>query len=167
MSAWLCTDLHLSALVQSAVVQGVIANPTADNLWAMMRYDNLYALHCLYHDECPEDWTNVEVNRVTINAPLYGPAVWKHIRCWMYQCAEWPEWDQTYAHQLMRELMRKIEMVILGTHIDHRHTDSGFNGKLYVMLDEMADRFDAKGHAWGITDWYDVALIDQSTLLLG
>ena len=101
MSAWLCSDIHLSALVQSAIVERIIAPDEADELWREMRRDNLYALHCRYGDLMPD---KIKVERTSVEAPLDPVVIVHNIGCWNYQCSEFSDCDLTLAFVTMRLL---------------------------------------------------------------
>lgn len=164
MSAWLCTDTHISALVQQAVVEGLVQpGLEADNLWAKMRYDNLHALAMRYGDHEPEDWTNVIVNRSMVEAPLHLPTIWKNINCWEYQCAEFDGWDDTEAHMIMTALQTRIEIATLGHVIDKG--DEQFMSTSYNELSRQADERAPHGHCWGIDRWEDVTDIPKQPVL--
>ena len=136
MSAWQVSDTHLSALVQSAVVEQVIPPFMADELWKRMKWNNMWALHVRYMDDAPETWTKVELNRDSIEAPLRPAAVWKGIRCWGYQCAEWDGFDQTPEYKIMEELAKKLQY---DNHIP----------------DEMGHDW-ANDEPWGISEWKEI-----------
>ena len=167
MSAWLCTDLHISALVQAAQQEGIIAldkdtGLVADNLWAQMKWDNLYSLNQRYGDPLDyEDWTNLPNRRTTFDGPLHLPAIWKQISCWMYQCAEFDGWDETYAHSIMRQLQKHIEIKLTGSPVtkENGHFADGNGEERYFDLGRQADEHDPSGHAWGISTWHDVAQV--------
>lgn len=166
MSAWLCTDTHISALVQQAVVMGVVEpGLEADNLWAKMKYDNLHALAVRYGDHEPEDWTNVIVNRSMVEAPLHKPTIWKNIGCWQYQCAEFDGWDQTEAHMTMRTLRELIEVDLLGKVIIDLDDGDSFDDENYQDLKRRADERAPSGHCWGIGRWENVTDIPKQPAL--
>ncbi len=107
MSAWLVTDVHLSAIIQQAIVEGHIDPSEADEYWLKMRMDNLYALHVRYGDRMPER-DDVEVVRSSVEAPLNPRVIAKSINCWSYQCAEFDGYTETTAHIMADQLLAKL-----------------------------------------------------------
>jgi hypothetical protein len=146
MSAWMTTDIHRSALVQEAIVRGLVAPAEADRLWQRLTWDNHYALHCRYGDELEWDsWEDVPVERTAIEAPLNPWAVLKAISCWNYQCAEFDGWDQTTAHILMQDVWDLIclELDVLD---DQPYNDPRYNDP-----------------PWGVDAWEQVLASSSST----
>lgn len=139
MSAWMVTDTHLSALVQEAVVRGIVPPADADGLWCRMKWENHYALHCRYGDELIwDDSTEVPCARTSVEAPLDPWAVLKGISCWGYQCAEFDGWDQTAAHITMNGLGDVLRL------------------ELGLVDDDQHYRSEYDRAPWGIDMWGDV-----------
>lgn len=147
MSAWMTSDIHRSALVQEAVVRGVIWPEQADELWQRMTFDNLWALHCRYGDPMPVDNSeDLEVKRTHVEHPLDPWVLLKSISCWNYQCAAFDQWDQTTAHRYIDQL-RELLMAELGV-----------DDETYY-----AHPFWSKCDVWGIDRWEQVMACTPSS----
>ena len=115
MSAWLCSDIHLSVIIQAAAVEGIIDHRTADYWWREAKWQNLYALHCRYGDALEVDGEQVDqpqdirCNRTSVEAPLRPDVVVRAIEAWDYQCSEFDGYDQTRISQLMYSLIARLK----------------------------------------------------------
>ena len=142
MSAWMVTDVHLSALVQEAMVRGLCQPDDMDSLWQQMKFSNQYALHCRYGDRLPFDEpSKIPVDRSSIEAKLDPIVVHKNIRCWNYQCAEYDGYHEIGCAVLMTELEKLIE-------IEH----------------DVDDMYAVPGYEeapWGIQSWGEI--MDRSS----
>lgn len=143
MSAWMTSDVHRSALVQEAIVRGLIPPHDADQLWQRMTFDNHLALFVRYGDQLPVDsWEDIQVRREVVEAPLNPWGILKGISCWNYQCAEFYGWDQTTAHLLMDALVDLISLELGVPRDDHPDT--------YFYRPEYNDA------PWGINSWEQI-----------
>lgn len=144
MSSYLVSDTQISAMVQSAIVQGVITPPIANDVWQRVKWENMYNLSCLYGDDCPTQHTDIELNRTIVEAPLYGPVVWACIRNWQYQCMDHADFYESYAYRLMSQLRRKLERAIIGDSVENRED----------LVEKIYDL--AEPNSWGIDSWSQI-----------
>jgi len=109
VSAWLVTDIHISALTQAAVVEGIIHPDRRMELAQRMKQNNLLALHHRYRDEAPpDDPTEIELELTTVEAPLRPDVIVDGFRCWNYQCAEYDGYDDRIEYKVMGQLVAKL-----------------------------------------------------------
>lgn len=155
MSAWLCSDVHLSALTQAVVVERLAPMHQADMIWQRAKWQNLYALAVRYGDplgvyleddtivETPE-FSDVPLDRTSVEAELHPAKVYDLYRCWNYQCAEFTGYDKTDISVLMDRLGQHLVAKHPEFFIEHPDGDGG------VYYDTKLDT------TWGITDWDEV-----------
>lgn len=135
------TDVHMSALVQEAMVRGLCQPDDMDSIWQQMKFSNQYALHRRYGDRLPFDEpSKIPVDRSYVEAPLNPVVIHKSVACWMYQCAEYDGYDQIGPAVLVIEMQKLIE------------NELGY--------EDMYHHPDYNDAPWGIDSWGDV--IDRS-----
>lgn len=150
MSAWLTSDVHVSALVQQACIEGLIDWKEADIWWNRAKWQNHYALRCRYGDTLPaETAEDLICHRTTVEAELHPGRVFDLYRCWNYQCAEFDGYDETAVSILMRNLGQVLVAKYPDMFIEH---DDGNGGFYYNSKDQTC---------WGITDWDEVIWVKE------
>lgn len=150
MSAWLTSDVHVSALVQQACIEGLIDWKEADIWWNRAKWQNHYALLCRYGDELPaENAEDLECRRTTVEAELHPAKVFDLWRCWNYQCAEFEGYDKTAVSILLEGLSTVLVYKYPEFFDAHDNGDGGFY-------------YDSKIETtWGITDWDEVIWVKE------
>lgn len=109
MSAWLVTDTHISALTQAAVQYQIIHPDQRLELAQRMKQNNLLALHHRYRDDAPpDDFTEIEIDLTTVEAPLRPDVLVDGFRCWDYQCMEYDGYNERIEYKLMGQLVAKL-----------------------------------------------------------
>ena len=132
------TDVHLSAMIQAAVVEGVIDIRKADYWWREAKWQNLYALHCRYRDpleidgEPIEEPQDIPSERTSVEAPLRPEVIEHIIACWGYQCAEFDGYDDTRISHVMDQVVATLKAK-------------------YPDMD-----WEQRDLPWGISDWAEV-----------
>jgi len=152
VSAWLTSDVHVSAIVQQACVEGLIPFSEADQWWARAKWQNHYALHCRYGDTMPcDDAEDMKVRRTSVEAELHPGKVYDLVRCWNYQCAEFADYEKTPVSILMEGLGQ----VLAAKHPEMFDAhDDGHGGVYYTTKDQTC---------WGIVEWDEVIWIKENS----
>ena len=141
MSAWLCSNVHISALVQQMWLDEIIGHDEADEVWRVLRWENLHSLHARYGDELPA-MADVEIHRTVAEAELDPVAILKATHCYDYQACETNDYDASRAAGYVAEL-RAVLRDRLGVPSD-------------ALSRSHLPTYDAA--PWGITSWSDVIL---------
>lgn len=85
MSAWLCSDLHICAMVQAGIEVGVVDPLQATEVGTAFKRENHLSLLARYNDPMPDP---VEFVFEGVEAPLDPASVGNTFACWNYQACE-------------------------------------------------------------------------------
>jgi len=111
MSAWEVSDIHLSAMVQSMCAEsamgGVVVHPDhQDKLWSDLKHQNMTALHIRYGDRLQDHY---RPRRTNVEAPLNPHVLHRAVDCYMYQCAEFDNYDKTQLSIVVLAYQQRLE----------------------------------------------------------
>jgi hypothetical protein len=130
MSAWMCSDTHLSALANAMVEAGIVPDRRAEEYFTMLVAQNKASLDARYEDAADM----YEVNNKFLHSARFASnaeAV-KNCHCYAYQACEDDGWDDSEA----KACVDALEAVILNK-----------LGKTYDRLNNTPEYNAAK---WGI-----------------
>lgn len=130
MSAWLCSDGQISAIVQGMVQWHVIGLHSAQTIGQSLVDENYHSLASRYHDsDTPHQFV-----RTLIEAPLDPIKVHMTTSSYRYQACEHGGWNTSAACQLTGELLAVIE------------------SRLGMDHDAVTDLWPDDDSTWAITD---------------
>lgn len=139
MSAFLCTDVHLCALAQFAVQEGVIIPERHEELARLLKWSNLKSLHVRYGDRHPDSPARLDMDVTTAEAPIRDTAAFKMFRCWNYQASEWEGYDEQDEYEI-------VWLAITAMLVRH-----GFD-----PADSEATYRWSSHEPWGVTSWEQI-----------
>lgn len=138
MSAWLCHDHHIHAIVQQLIAEKVITLHMADDVGRQLLYENKRSLYVRYpHLEDRPVYDDIDYSFRGIEAPLDLACVVVACRSWKYQTCEIEDADDMPGWKMVTEL-EEILCNDLGI--------SNLDDPLAVIDD------DAQSLGWAITD---------------
>ena len=117
MSAWMCSDVHISILVDAIHLFGINEEgKTKEDTFAVCHLENQLSLASRYGDEVSETHTGY-----TQATPEVRPEdVYFLTRSYMCQSCEHTEWEHSKAHELAERLELK-HLEIWGVDLDQAY----------------------------------------------
>lgn len=117
MSAWIVSKSHIDCIVQSLIIEKLIAVVEADDTGQMLWRECLRSVAYRYPGDGdgerpgPNDFRDCHVDEyrfIGIEAPLDDAIVAKQIACFQYQSCEHPAWKVSAAKVLTDDLAERI-----------------------------------------------------------
>ena len=115
MSAWMCTDCHISILARFAVDHG-LTDKTALELGAQLHAANRESLIARYAERAAEYWPE---KPFVLCAECHAPTVQilKLAHCYSYQACEVPQWEATPTRALIETIQKAAIYEVLCEHV--------------------------------------------------
>lgn len=116
MSAWIVSKKHIDYMVTAMVAHGLSTRAGADDLGRLLWKENLKSVAYRYPDDGdgdrpgPNDFRDGDVDAyVYEETPLLkGGALAKTLACYAYQSCEHPEWEDSLAASLVKQLRKQL-----------------------------------------------------------
>lgn len=108
MSAWLCPEPHIDAIVQQLGYEKIITGHMADDIGRQLIYENMLSLTARYgssEPRPPRDPGDIDYTFTGIEAVLDIRCVLVACRSWMYQTCEYEMADSMPGWKLVAELI--------------------------------------------------------------
>ena len=108
MSAFVCSNAHISAIVHSAYanIMPIGSFRTPFTLGVMLLAENIASVDARYHETTEQPGSTFVLH--TIDEPLFGPAVIQLISSYHYQSCEHTGWKPSMAHLITQTLLQRL-----------------------------------------------------------
>jgi len=113
MSAFLCSDYHLSYIIQAGtdfrawinleIGWDYLASDKAQHAFECLKRENLVSVNYRYKEKSPELSKNLGF-RCYVSRPIDPIQALKAIRCYEYQSCEHPTWEASLAKKICSEV---------------------------------------------------------------
>jgi hypothetical protein len=156
MSAWLCSDTHLSLIAQALATFGVNDQGTGERMTAVLYHENQLSLAARYGDDVDDDPSGHYVHRT----PEVRPEdLWMLTRSYRYQSCEHAAWDgeeggdPNVVEWQTRSLCTKIANQLLGQALNSASSEEEHEAQDNAMWARCND-LDDPPPLWSIDDDY-------------
>jgi len=106
MSAWMCSNAHISLIVDAAVALAGV-NETKEELFSILHLENERSLAYRYGSNISDDHSGYA--RLEFEPRLED--IFIQVRCYDYQSCEHPEWPNSKAWAICRAIETKIQLI--------------------------------------------------------